>query len=70
MSKARFGEQRLALPDVSGAERLLFHAMGLPIPLTVCTAAISCARSRGGRTWLRVQSSMPVAAVWSAPHTL
>ena|SRR5450759_1524782 len=32
MSKARFGEQRLALPDVSGAERLLFHAMGVADP--------------------------------------
>lgn len=32
MSKARFGEQRLALPEISGAERLLFHAMGVADP--------------------------------------
>lgn len=31
MSKARFGEQRLA-PDVSAAERLLFHAIGVADP--------------------------------------
>ena len=32
MRKARFGEQRLALPDVSAAERLLFHAIGVADP--------------------------------------
>ena len=32
MSKARFGEQRLARPEASAAERLLFHAMGVADP--------------------------------------
>jgi SAM-dependent methyltransferase len=32
MKRTRFGEQRLALPDVSLAERLLFHAMGVADP--------------------------------------
>jgi len=44
MNKPRFGEQRLALPGVSAAERLLFHALGVADPLTICTDAIYCVR--------------------------